>query len=181
MKEERKTWNAKIKSASLDMGDHGCLTFWIGLDGGSIGCNFGGYCIGKGYVGAKEFEGSSDGLEAIMRIMDTVEVDRWEDLVGKYVRVVYEGLGASVKCIGNLTKDKWFNIEEFFKKKKEEEPKKPMPKDVNELHDFVLAGLKEKYDLVSAQSFSTDIIVHVEEYNNGRNDVWIQFPYFHSR
>ncbi len=72
--------NAKITSADLSMEDHGCLTFNMVLDGGGWGCNYGGYCLGHGYLGANEFEGSSKGLEYIMRIMDTVGVSRFSDL-----------------------------------------------------------------------------------------------------
>ena len=50
-----------------------------------------------------------------MRIMDTVGVERWEDLKGKYIRIVDEGWGSSVKKIGNIIEDKWFDIDKFFK------------------------------------------------------------------
>ena len=43
--------NAKIEHVSITMADHGCLTFYITLNGGGWGCNFGGYCIGNGYLG----------------------------------------------------------------------------------------------------------------------------------
>lgn len=176
-----KTWNAKITNVSLSMADHGCLTFSITLDGGGVGCNFGGYVLGHGYVGAKEFNGSATGMECIMRIMDTLESDTWEGLVGKYVRVRDEGLGGIVTCIGHITKDKWFDVKQFYADKEKEEVKKPIPKDVNELREFVGKALKEKYEKVIMRYSDDDIIVDVEEYNNGRNDVWIQFPYFHSK
>ena len=49
-----------------------------------------------------------------MKIMDTVGVDAWEDLVGCYARVKVGGLGSRVSCIGNIIKDKWFDMKEFF-------------------------------------------------------------------
>lgn len=109
--------NAKITSVSLSMADHGILTYDIGLDFGGSGCMFGGRCIGKGYLGAKSFEGYDKGLEAMMRVMDTVGVEKWEDLNGKYVRAVTKGWGGSVQKIGHILKDKWFDQEEFFKEK----------------------------------------------------------------
>ena len=118
-----KTWNAKITNVSLSMADHGCLTWGITLDGGGIGCVYGGWSIGNGYLGAKEFEGSPDGLEAIMRIMDTVGVERWEDLQGKYVRVKDVGWGGTVSCIGHIIENKWFDAKEFFEKKETESHK----------------------------------------------------------
>lgn len=107
--------NAKITNADLSMEDHGCLTFDMGLDGGGWGCNYGGYCLGHGYLGAKKFDGSSKGLEYIMRIMDTVGVSRMSDLKGKYIRVATKGLGDAVKIIGNIIDDKWFDPEKFFR------------------------------------------------------------------
>ena len=113
-----KTENAKITSVSLSMADHGCLTFMVYLEGGGWGCGYGGYCIGTGYLGADEFKASNGyGLEAMMRIMDTVGVEKWEDLPGKYVRVKTEGFNG-IDIIGNLIKDKWFNIREFFAEKR---------------------------------------------------------------
>lgn len=176
-----KFWNAKITNVSLSMADHGCLTFSLALDGGGIGGSFGGYVLGSGYLGADEFEGSAAGMECMMRIMDTVGVERWEDLKGEFVRVRDDGWGESIKCIGHITKNKWFDIKEFFDEKKEEKPKKPIPKDVAELRDFVGNALKEQYEKVQMRRADDDIIVNVEETVNGRNDVWIQFPYFHSR
>ena len=112
--EELEIKNAKITRVSLSMSDHGCLTFYIGLNGGGWCCNFGGYCIGHGYLGAESFQGSEAGLEVLMRIMDTVGVECWEDLKGQYCRVKTEGWGGKILSIGNILKDKWFDIKEFY-------------------------------------------------------------------
>lgn len=107
--------NAKIINTRISMADHGCLTFDLILEGSSWGCSYGGYCIGRGYLGAKDFTASSgNGLVAMMKIMDTVGVERWEDLKGKYVRCKIKGWGGTIDEIGNLIEDKWFNIREFF-------------------------------------------------------------------
>lgn len=107
--------NAKITGTRISMADHGCLTFDLILEGASWGCSFGGYCIGHGYLGAKEFKADSGGgLVAMMKIMDTVGVERWEDLKGKYIRCKTNGWGGTIDEIGNLIEDKWFNIREFF-------------------------------------------------------------------
>lgn len=113
--------NAKITSVSLTMADHGCLTFWVTVEGGGWGVSIGGYKIGSGYLGADNFKVEyGDGLEAMMRIMDTVGVERWEDLKDKYIRAEVNGLGCSVKKIGHITKEKWFDIGEFFETKVKE-------------------------------------------------------------
>lgn len=111
--------NALIKSVSITMADHGCVTFWINVEGYGWGCGIGGYCIGHGYLGAKEdfFDGSGLGIEAMARIMDTVGVDKWEDMNGKYCRVESDGWGSKITKIGNIVQDKWFDIDAFFKEK----------------------------------------------------------------
>ena len=65
------------------------------------------------------FDGSAAGMEYLIRIMDTVGVEKFQDLKGKYVRVANKGWGSSVKIIGNSIKDKWFDSETFFADKKE--------------------------------------------------------------
>lgn len=112
--------NALITNADLSMADHGCLTLAVTLDGGNWGVVYGGYCLGHGYLGADSFDGSAAGLESIMRIMDVVGVARFQDLKGKYVRVATKKWGDPVKIIGNILKDKWFDIETFFADKQED-------------------------------------------------------------
>lgn len=122
--------NVKITNVSLTMADHGCLTFYLTLEGGGWGISYGGYCIGLGFLGSDSFTAKNgSGLVAIMRIMDTVGVERWEDLKGKYIRIVDEGWGSSVKKIGNIIEDKWFDIDEFFKNYREENDNEEQKKD----------------------------------------------------
>lgn len=79
-----------------------------------MGVCYGGYVLGKGYVGAKNFKGYASGMEAIMRIMDTVGCSTYEGMKGKYVRVATKGWGSTVKIIGNILEDKWFDYGSFF-------------------------------------------------------------------
>lgn len=109
--------NAKISSVSITMEDHGCVTFWVHIETDCGGCGIGGYCIGHGYIGADHFDGDGLGIEAMARIMDTVGVDKWEDLKGKNIRVAIEGRGKPINKFGNIIKDKWFDIDKFFKEK----------------------------------------------------------------
>lgn len=112
--------NALIENVDLSMADHGCLTLAMTLEGGGWGVVYGGYCLGKGYLGADDdfFDGSAAGMEYLIRIMDTVGVEKFQDLKGKYVRVATKGCD-TVKIIGNIIKDKWFDAETFFTDKKE--------------------------------------------------------------
>ena len=109
--------NAKITNVSISMADYCSLVFKITVEGSGWGCCIGNYKIASGMLGAKpeDFKAESGGgLVAIMRIMDTVGVDKWEDLVGKYCRVKVNGWGGTIHCIGNILDDKWFDLKDFF-------------------------------------------------------------------
>ena len=106
--------NAKITEVDLSMADHGCLCAEIALEGDGWGCVYGGFKIGSGYLGAKEFKGHKLGTEYIMRIMDTVGVSKYNHMVGKYIRVATLGWGDTIKIIGNIVEDKWFDTGSFF-------------------------------------------------------------------
>jgi len=105
--------NSQITNVSLTMADNGCLTLWLSLSG-EASCCYGGRCLGHGYLGATEFQGSAKAIEYIMILMDIVGVERFEDLEGKYIRIASHGLGSEPELIGNITKSKWFNQKEFF-------------------------------------------------------------------
>lgn len=110
-----RTENVKITNASLTMEDHGVLTFYITVEGAGIGVNLGGYCIGSGYLGAKEFSAENGGgIVAMMNIMNVVGVHKWEDLKGKYCRIKIDGWDSTVSVIGNIIENKWFDMKKFF-------------------------------------------------------------------
>lgn len=106
--------NAKITDVSLTMGNYGCLTLWLVLNGNGWATSYGGRCLGHGYLGSEEFTGSPNGIEYLMRIMDVAGVESWGNLKNKYVRVAMKGWGDSVKIIGNLIDDRWFDSDSFF-------------------------------------------------------------------
>ena len=54
-----------------------------------------------------------DGAEAIVRILDVVDCSELESLKGKYIRAAIKR-GESVKIIGNIIKDQWFDYGSFF-------------------------------------------------------------------
>lgn len=108
--------NVQISKVSISMADHGLLTFTIFVKGRSWSCSLGNYMNGVGHLGAKEWKGNGSAIVAMMKIMDTVGVEKWEDLEGKYVRVKSEGWGGTMHGIGNLIEDKWFDLKEFFEK-----------------------------------------------------------------
>ena len=116
--------NVKITNTSITMEDHGVLTFYITVEGAGIGVNLGGYCIGSGYLGAKEFSAESGGgLVAMMNIMSVIGVHKWEDLKGKYCRIKTEGWGSTVSIIGNIIEDKWCDMKKFFEEYRDKQAK----------------------------------------------------------
>jgi hypothetical protein len=110
---KREITNAKITSVSISMADYNCLTFKIIVEDyigfGAIG----GFKNGTGMLDAKYWEGNGSALVAMMKIMDTVGVEKWEHLKGNYCRVEYDESG-HVEKIGHIIKNKWFNVREFF-------------------------------------------------------------------
>lgn len=112
--------NAQITNVSLSFTDHCCLSLDLTLKAAGWGVVYGGYCLGKVYPDSYEkdsYEGSAIGMEAIMRIMDVVGVSRLEDMKGKYIRVATKGRGSTVKIIGNIINNLWFDYDSFFKDK----------------------------------------------------------------
>lgn len=113
-----KILNAKIESVSLCFAND-ILTFYLGLKiEGGAGCCFGGYALDEYDKEEGRRIPRSIGLECLEKIMKTVGVQSWENLMDKYIRVVCRGLGESIAEIGNIMEDEWFNIEEFFEKSK---------------------------------------------------------------
>lgn len=95
--------NARILSAMLGQEDHGIRTFMIYIDADGFSCGF-----------ARIFKAES--MDGISKILDVVGVNNWEDLPGKYIRYEDDGRGSGITKIGNIIDDKWFDIEEFFRK-----------------------------------------------------------------
>ena len=107
-------YNAKIEGARLWFEDHGCLCFDLHLvhEGGHQ--SFGGYSL----ISQAQREFKRDGGDYtgwyIKRVFDVAEVDDFDDLQGKTIRVkIEDGL---IRAIGNIIKDDWFEPRVDFKK-----------------------------------------------------------------
>ena len=111
--------NVQISRVDLSMADYCVLTLEMPITGNGWGCVYGGRVIGQGYLGANEFKGSPMGIEYIMRIMDIVGVEKFNEMSGKYIRVARTGWGDPIRIIGNLIKDRWFDADRFFENTKE--------------------------------------------------------------
>lgn len=104
-------FNARITHTKLGFEDHGCLTFILTIEGGGWGVNYGTYCLGHRCDKPGESK-NMDGYGALIQLLNTLEVDNWEDLKGTYVRASFEH--NTMKSIGHLIKDKWFDYEEYY-------------------------------------------------------------------
>lgn len=98
--------NALITSIHLGYEDHGILTCWLHLSQEGAGQRFGGCSL------------KENASFWIKRILNTVGVDKWEDLKHKYIRVKGEPHG-DIFGIGHITDNKWFFPKEELNKKGE--------------------------------------------------------------
>lgn len=97
--------NATIRSARVGYERGAFLIPSLQIVGDGWTCGFGAYvCDKQGHLPTA----SSPSLTGfyIMRVLDTLCVESWNDLVGLPVRVVFEG-GKIIK-IGHFLKDQWF-------------------------------------------------------------------------
>lgn len=101
--------NGLIESVSVSNADHGTLTAWLHLKFENGGCGFGGFMLGHAEGNNLTLETKNYAAEFLTRCIYTViGYGAWEDLEGKPVRVLHEGLGGGVVAIGNFIKDEWF-------------------------------------------------------------------------
>lgn len=106
--------NAKIQSTSLGYEDNGILTCCLMLNYESGGQGFGMYALDAPPIQRKpgfDRRGTAFGMEFIRRILLTVDVERWEQLPGKHIRV--EASEEKVHRIGHIIKDIWFDPEDL--------------------------------------------------------------------
>lgn len=108
--------NAEIEETFLGREEHGILTCFLHLKGNGFGVGIGGRALDEYDKNKKRRIATQEGFELIELILDVVGVKKWEDLVGKYIRIELSEIGIGYKAtrIGNLTKDDWLDFEKFF-------------------------------------------------------------------
>ena len=111
--------NAKITGTMFGKEDHGIFTCNLCIEGAGWGCWYGGYALDEYDKDKNKRVGSAVGLSAIIQLLETLEVDEWEELKGQYVRVELTDPFGKITKIGHLIKNKWFSFEEFFNGEKE--------------------------------------------------------------
>lgn len=108
--------NAQIKSTRLGPGDGPAFTIYLVLDiqnGGGV--NIGGVALDSYDKEKEERIGTAYGMNVIKRVLEVVGVRTWEQLEGKYIRIVSGGIGSTVTKFGNLMKDDWMDFTTYGK------------------------------------------------------------------
>lgn len=111
---------ATIESTSLGYESHGILTAMLHCKWRSGGVGVGGFFLDQPKnKDARDYTrvGTAYGLDHIIRIIETVGVDCWEDLKGSSVLVLFEGenvsgLGSMSRGIAGLHNDKVLILQE---------------------------------------------------------------------
>lgn len=107
--------NGRITGTRLGE-EHGCLTADLTIEGDGWGCGFGGYVLAHWFGTHKP----TCGAGAVAELLRTLDLEKWEQLRGTYVRVKCDGgWGGKITAIGHIYKDQWFSFKEFFEKCKE--------------------------------------------------------------
>ena len=109
--------NYRITSTHLGYENHGIFTFYLHLKGADgVHVSVGGYALDTLITGTLTKRILTvKGAILIAKILDTVGVDNWEELHGRYIRVEDNGLGSYITKFGNLIEDKWIDLDDYFK------------------------------------------------------------------
>lgn len=113
MSDEREL--GKVENVDLTLEDHGILTLQIGIDFGGTFQSFGGYCLDTYNKKEERREGHACGTDYILRVLQTFDVNKLEDIKGKPVYALRDERG--VKIVGLETPEfdggKKFLIEDW--------------------------------------------------------------------
>ncbi len=107
--------NGRIVSTMLGREDHGIMTWMITVEANFGSFSFGCRALDEYDEETKTRRFSSKAMESISILLDVVGVSKWENLKGQYIRFEDTGWGSYVDRVGNIMKDKWFDLDEFFK------------------------------------------------------------------
>lgn len=113
---ERKIENGMVEGTRLGLDRGVFLCGWLTLTFNGSGQGFGGYVLGK--QNSEEPAGAYAEVW-LLRILEVLEVEKWEDLKGTPCRVDHDW--GKVYGIGHYQKDKWFYPVEEFEKLNEEQ------------------------------------------------------------
>lgn len=98
--------NVLIKRATLGTSDSPVFTAWLHLEGPGWGQGFGGYALDVWSEKDKERVPHVSCGIFLSGVMRAVNVQSWEDVPGKYIRV--EKRDGLIVAIGHIVNDVWF-------------------------------------------------------------------------
>jgi hypothetical protein len=107
-------FNAQIENTFLGIEDHGILTFNINLLFADYEQNFGGYALDVFDKEKNKRIGHHICADMILNILKTLEFNSWEELRGKYLRIVKDIHSDKIISIGHITKDQWFDVQQLI-------------------------------------------------------------------
>lgn len=117
MKDEVVIENAVINSVMLGYEGHGIFTCWLMLSGDGWGIGFGGYALDTYDNTQNKRVGTVYGMNYIIELLKTFEVETIDELKNKPLRVVFDGdkFSSSIIKIGHFMKDNWFDPKQISK------------------------------------------------------------------
>ena len=97
---------ARVKGVNLEIEDHGILTCWINLEKESgLHQSFGGYSLDGYDAVQKRRIGTAGGLDWVLRILQTFQVSKLEQVQGKMCYALYDKESQLIKGIKTLKID----------------------------------------------------------------------------
>lgn len=109
---------AQIEDANILIEDHGILTLQLFIktsEGWST-------ALGGMYLDYMSEDGKRHSYphtsELIRSILEVLDVHKWSEVKGKYIRVETTEC-ASITKMGHIVENKWFDFKEFYNSKKE--------------------------------------------------------------
>jgi hypothetical protein len=106
--------NAKITGTTLGFESHGIMTFFIQCEFNDCESQgFGGYRLDEPFKNKDGWKGHAFGIALIRKIIETVGVEKWEDLKGKFIKIKKDGWQSPIEEISHITKNNWFNVKDL--------------------------------------------------------------------
>lgn len=114
--------NAIIENARIEIERGFILTAWLQLNYGGMVQGFGGFSLFLDKTSSNHEQAKEKNYAGIFisRVLEIADVESWDDLSGKTIRVEKDSEMGSILKIGHIVKDDWFDpkIEMEIKKTK---------------------------------------------------------------
>lgn len=117
MSENKFITNAIIENAEINIERGFILSSWLRLNYGGSGQGFGGYSLFLGKASSNHEKSKNKNYAGIFisRVMEIADVESWDKLQGKTIRVEKSDEFGPIIRIGHIIKDDWFDPKEDLK------------------------------------------------------------------